>query len=598
MLQKIKNTKLTLGAKLSFTTLLAVSAIMLVMVWVITWSVSSTITQRAETNMQQSMDMVRGFLESSDADLRTRTHAAAEVFHSEYAVTADVIGEGSDKQLLLNGAVANDDHTLLENFQRMTGAAAALYVRDGQNFRSIASNLKQPDGKRDVGALLATQDPAYQHLSQGKPYLGMASLVGKQFMAEYSPIVDSQKNVIGAVLVATDFSDYLEHIKKTLRGLKFGESGYYFVMQKAGPERGVITVHPRVEGDNLWEREDSKGGKYIQHMLNNERGVHTYEVVNAKDGSKRTMITAFDSFLPWNWTIAASIYQTEIEQADDQVVLMVAITGVLATLLLSAAIYWLIRRNVVRPLGQALAITKAMAQGDLSQRAQVQSADEIGQLLDAVNETADALDQLIRTVKYKANSVTLASSEIAKGNADLANRTESSASALEQTAAAMEELGSTVGHNAENAKTADELSRTARTVVTNSGQTVKALVETMASINQSSQRIADIIGVIDGIAFQTNILALNAAVEAARAGEHGRGFAVVASEVRSLAGRSADAAKEIKALIQDSVHEVSQGNARASDAGESMQMAIAEMNKVSQVITDISHASNEQSNGV
>src|SRR5690606_2305029 len=165
-------------------------------------------------------------------------------------------------------------------------------------------------------------------------------------------------------------------------------------------------------------------------------------------------------------------------------------------------------------------------------------------------------------------------------------------------AAAMEELGSTVGHNAENAKTADELSRTARTVVTNSGQTVKALVETMASINLSSQRIADIIGVIDGIAFQTNILALNAAVEAARAGEHGRGFAVVASEVRSLAGRSADAAKEIKALIQDSVQEVSEGNARASDAGQSMQMAIAEMNKVSQVITDISHASNEQSNGV
>ena len=226
------------------------------------------------------------------------------------------------------------------------------------------------------------------------------------------------------------------------------------------------------------------------------------------------------------------------------------------------------------------------------------SEDEIGKLLQAINRTADSLDGLIRTVQQKANGVTLASEEIARGNADLANRTESSASALEETAAAMEELGSTVRHNADNATTADTLARQAQQVVNSSGQTVTALVETMSGINQSSQRIADIIGVIDGIAFQTNILALNAAVEAARAGEHGRGFAVVASEVRALAGRSAEAAKEIKTLIQNSLDEVHSGNARATEAGNSMQQAIEEINKVSRVISEISHASTEQSNGV
>ena len=290
--------------------------------------------------------------------------------------------------------------------------------------------------------------------------------------------------------------------------------------------------------------------------------------------------------------------ESEILEAGKQLQLIFIVLGLLSILTLTGAIYWVLRRTVVMPLYKGLEVTEALAKGDLTQRAPVHSEDEIGKLLQAINRTADSLDGLIRTVQQKANGVTLASEEIARGNADLANRTESSASALEETAAAMEELGSTVRHNADNATTADTLARQAQQVVNSSGQTVTALVETMSGINQSSQRIADIIGVIDGIAFQTNILALNAAVEAARAGEHGRGFAVVASEVRALAGRSAEAAKEIKTLIQNSLDEVHSGNARATEAGNSMQQAIEEINKVSRVISEISHASTEQSNGV
>ena len=480
----------------------------------------------------------------------------------------------------------------------MTFAASTVFLLEGDRFRSVASTVKQANGEPAVGTYIDSNLPYSRMLLNGEEYLGLVHLFGKQYMAMYSPLKDDTGQVVGAVFVGVDFSVFLENLKKTLRELKVGTSGYYFVMQSEGEQRGTILVHPRVEGENLWERQDSKGGKYIQHMLNTQRGVYTYDVVNAKDKSIRTMITAYDTFKPWNWTLAASVNETEILAANRQLHMIFLVLGVLAVAVLTGAIYVVIRRTVVKPLEEGLRITQAMARGDLTQRAQVTSKDEIGQLLTAINSTGDSLDGLIRTVKEKSSGVTLASMEIARGNADLASRTESSASALEQTAAAMEELGATVRHNADNATVADSIARQTQNVVTSSDQAVTALVETMVGIDRSSQRIADIIGVIDGIAFQTNILALNAAVEAARAGEHGRGFAVVASEVRSLAGRSADAAREIKLLIQSSVDSVHTGNERAGAAGSSMQQAMAEITKVSRVISEISHASVEQSNGV
>ena len=597
MFEKLRKTKWNLGAKLSLATLLTVAVIMVVLMFVINMRVTSTIQQRAEMDMQQSMDMVYGFLASSDQDLRERTQKITKVFQSEHARSAQTLDVGDRKVLLLNGASANGDNALLDRFQTLTTAASTVFVLDNGKFKSIASTVELEDGNRAVGATIPEELEAHQLLLQGKEYLGLIKLFGKEFMAHYSPLHDANKQVIGAVFIGMDFSAFLESIKKTLRELKVGKDGYYFVMQTSGPQRGTILVHPRVEGDNLWERQDAQGHKYIQHMLGHDRGTHIYDVLN-KDQSIRTMMTTFRRFAPWDWTIATSVNESEILEAGKQLQLIFIVLGLLSILTLTGAIYWVLRRTVVMPLYKGLEVTEALAKGDLTQRAPVHSEDEIGKLLQAINRTADSLDGLIRTVQQKANGVTLASEEIARGNADLANRTESSASALEETAAAMEELGSTVRHNADNATTADTLARQAQQVVNSSGQTVTALVETMSGINQSSQRIADIIGVIDGIAFQTNILALNAAVEAARAGEHGRGFAVVASEVRALAGRSAEAAKEIKTLIQNSLDEVHSGNARATEAGNSMQQAIEEINKVSRVISEISHASTEQSNGV
>ncbi len=255
-------------------------------------------------------------------------------------------------------------------------------------------------------------------------------------------------------------------------------------------------------------------------------------------------------------------------------------------------------RSITVPLRRAVESAEAIAEGDLASDIKVAGKDETAQLLQALSAMKANLARIVGDVRQGSTGVSTASAEIAQGNHDLSARTEQQASALEETAASMEELSSTVRQNADNAKQANQLAINAATVAVKGGEVVAQVVDTMKGINDSSKKISDIISVIDGIAFQTNILALNAAVEAARAGEQGRGFAVVASEVRSLAGRSADAAKEIKTLINDSVQRVAHGTALVDQAGVTMTEVVGSIRRVTDIMGEISAASVEQSQGV
>jgi methyl-accepting chemotaxis protein len=247
---------------------------------------------------------------------------------------------------------------------------------------------------------------------------------------------------------------------------------------------------------------------------------------------------------------------------------------------------------------QADAMAEAVAQGDLTRATHVTGGDEISHLMRTLDQMRASLVKVIANVRQTADSIEVAASEVAAGNTDLSNRTEQTASNLQQTASSAAQLGTTVRQNADNARQANQLAVGASDVVTRGGEAVTQVVVTMESIHQASAKIADIIGVIDGIAFQTNILALNAAVEAARAGEQGRGFAVVAGEVRSLAQRSAEAAREIKGLIQTSVDRVQEGTRQAGAAGSTMGEVVQAIRRVTDIVGEISHASAEQSNGV
>ncbi len=257
-----------------------------------------------------------------------------------------------------------------------------------------------------------------------------------------------------------------------------------------------------------------------------------------------------------------------------------------------------LKNSIVRPLADAINVARRVAKGDLSADVRVTSKDEAGQMLEALREMNNALRGLVTDVKQGASTIETASGQIAQGNLDLSARTEQQAGALEETASSLEELTSTVKQNAENARQANQLAVSASDIAIKGGAVVHEVVDTMASIDASSKKIVDIISVIDGIAFQTNILALNAAVEAARAGEQGRGFAVVATEVRSLAQRSAAAAKEIKVLIGDSVDKVNTGSKLVAQAGSTMDDVVKSVRRVTDIMAEISTASNEQSAGI
>jgi methyl-accepting chemotaxis protein len=293
--------------------------------------------------------------------------------------------------------------------------------------------------------------------------------------------------------------------------------------------------------------------------------------------------------------ITQAVKQGDANYAQARLLMFTLLAAMAAA---GALLGWWITRSITGPINIAVDVAERVAAGDLGSRIDASSRDETGRLLTALKAMNHSLVGIVSTVRNSSDSIATGSAQIASGNADLSQRTEEQASALEQTAASMEELGSTVKQNADNARQANQLAMSASTVAIKGGEVVGQVVETMKGINDSSKKIADIISVIDGIAFQTNILALNAAVEAARAGEQGRGFAVVASEVRSLAQRSAEAAKEIKSLITASVERVEQGTVLVDQAGVTMDEVVTSIRRVTDIMGEISSASTEQSQGV
>jgi methyl-accepting chemotaxis protein-2 (aspartate sensor receptor) len=571
-----------LGPKLAITNFVWVAAILAVLVAAISWGVTRAMHQKLQSEMEQGITMLGRFIEASDKEQRQRIQFLADSLHET-----------------LGSEPLSDDSARLDRFTRATGAVATVFARQGAGFLRVASSLKDDQGRAVVGTLLDQGHPAFAPVTAGQSYMGLATLFGRQYMTHYRPLKDAGGATVGIAFVGMDFSEALGQLKASIRQLKVGGSGYYFVLRSDPEAYGLLAVHPSAEGKNMVKPEGGgQGPAFVREMLERKQGVIAYPWLDAGAQSERDKLAVFGYYAPWNWVYASSAYKDEFVAETRQLMAVFAALGLCAVAVLALVWWWLVRRMIVRPLVQASRMADAIAEGDLTVRIAHERKDEIGHLLDDMNNTADGLEKVVRTVHARADGVAIASAEIAQGNQDLASRTESAASALEETAAAMEQLGSTVAHNADHARSADQLTREAQRVVTEGGQAVREVVQTMQGIDASSQKIADIIGVIDGIAFQTNILALNAAVEAARAGEHGRGFAVVAGEVRSLAQRSAEAAKEIKQLITASVSEIHQGNARAARAGETMDQAITEIQKVTRLITDISHASAEQSNGV
>jgi methyl-accepting chemotaxis protein-1 (serine sensor receptor) len=307
------------------------------------------------------------------------------------------------------------------------------------------------------------------------------------------------------------------------------------------------------------------------------------------------LVKASDEYAAFSASVSARLATaSNVQYAHQRNILVGA--AVLSVLIAVVAAY-LVTRSITVPVGEALKLAEAVARGDLTQDVKTDGKDEVSRLLTALSKMNASLASIVSQVRGSSESIATGSAQIATGNLDLSQRTEEQASALQQTAATMEELTATIKNNSDNAQQANQLALSATAIASRGGDVVNEAVGTMRTINDSSKKISEIISVIDGIAFQTNILALNAAVEAARAGEQGRGFAVVASEVRSLAKRSADAAKEIKTLIEASVQQVDKGTKQVDAAGAMMAEIVGAFKRVGDIVAEISSASIEQSSG-
>jgi methyl-accepting chemotaxis protein len=385
-----------------------------------------------------------------------------------------------------------------------------------------------------------------------------------------------------------------------IKSLRYEDKEYFWI-NDMHPTMIMHPTKPELDGQDLTDNKDPDGKRLFVEFANvvKRDGAGYVSYMWPKPGSDQPVpkISYVNGFAPWGWVIGSGIYLDDVSAAFWGGVWRM---GAIFLFILSgmAIFVFMVIKGITRPLNEAVKIAQRVAEGDLSQSIDVHSQDETGLLMQALKNMNTSLADIVSQVRRGTETITVASREIASGNADLSGRTESQASSLEETASSMEELTSTVKQNAEHAQHASQLVSSTANIAAHGGEVVGQVIDTMGSIKESSRKIADIISVIDGIAFQTNILALNAAVEAARAGEQGRGFAVVASEVRNLAQRSAGAAKEIKTLISDSVEKVETGRKLVAEAGEAMDDIVTSVQLVADIISGTAIASQEQSAGI
>ncbi len=493
------------------------------------------------------------------------------------------------------GPKLNGNFTQVDKFAGTTGGIAAGYVLKGDDFELITTSVQDASGQRQLGAMLGAQHPAAVAARAGKSYAGRSQAGGKTYMSYYQPVNSDAGKVIGMLSVGFDLDAFEAAMSKMANSAKFFETGGIYVLNVgSNPSQAVFAAHPSARGkrvsevapDLLKQLADADEDGYVED-ISNVLGSNSNDIFGVLRKNEKSGL----------WVVAQiSRGEAMASHWATLVPFWLLLGG--ATAGLGFGLFWMMRNWVATPLATLNAAVQSIAKGDLSTPVHSDRQDEIGALMRDTEGMRGRLADMIGTVRHSVDSIGTASTEIATGNQDLSQRTEQTASNLQIAASSMEELTSTVKQTADSARTANQLVSSAAAAAAKGGHVVGQVVTTMDEINTSSKKINDIIGVIDGIAFQTNILALNAAVEAARAGEQGRGFAVVASEVRSLAQRSAEAAKEIKTLIGASVERVETGARLVQDAGSSMNDIVSSVQRVADIIGEISVAASEQSDGI
>ena len=593
--------------KLSLAALLSLLLVLLITMGIVSALLWQNFGRLSRGDAQQYAAQLRTLVQTFDETAQEQAKRDFTLFKANFPGNFSLSeAPGADGKpeatLAFQGVPINGDFEVVDRFSKDSmGAVATIFARTGDDFIRVTTSLKKQDGDRAYKTLLDRKHPAYELMNEGKTFIGRANLFGREYMTVYEPIREGNRT-IGILFIGSDIGPILGKLNTVMAGQKlFATGAVYAVNISAGPARGNIFG---LTGANAALKVDEKVDE-AKAWLASLSGIEqtgdfesSWSPRRSGDGDTAARYVAVERYKPWNWAIVAEAPESEMMGEARSVLTWLWLGVVVALALLTVVLVVATRRLVGAPVQQLSTALGYLAQGDLTHAVTLKSRDEIGSLAQAMEGFRVRLVESLSTVRTSAESVSSASTEIAQGNQDLSGRTESQASSLEETAASMEQLGATIRHNADSASQANQLAVGASRVAAQGGEVVSKVVSTMQDINTSSQKIADIIGVIDGIAFQTNILALNAAVEAARAGEQGRGFAVVAAEVRNLAQRTAAEAKAIKELIGASSAMVQQGSVLADQAGTTMQEVVSSIQRVADMVSEISAASSEQTAGV
>ena len=593
--------------KLSLAALVSLLVVLLITMGIVSGLLWKDFGRMSTEEVSRYAAQVRALVQTFDETAQDQAHRDFAIFKANFPgkfEVAEMPGADGKPEAVLSyeGAALNGDFNVVDQFLKISGGATAtIFARTGDDFIRVTTSVKKQDGERAFKTLLDRNHPAYALMNEGKTYVGRASLFGREYMSVYEPIREGNRT-IGILYIGSDIGAILGKLETVMAAQKLFTSGaVYAVNLSSGPARGSVFGLPGAGKLLKVDEKDDDAKTWLASLAAIEQAGNLeskWSPRRSAEGDRATRFVAIERYKPWSWAIVAEAPLTEMMGEARYVLTWLWLGLAVALALLAVVLVAATRRLVGLPVQQLSTALGYLAQGDLTHEVSIRSRDEIGSLAQAMEGFRVRLVESLGTVRTSADSVSAASTEIAQGNQDLSGRTESQASALEETAASMEQLGATIRHNADSASQANQLAVGASRVAAQGGEVVSQVVHTMHDINASSQKIADIIGVIDGIAFQTNILALNAAVEAARAGEQGRGFAVVATEVRNLAQRTAAEAKAIKELIGASSSMVLQGSVLADQAGATMQEVVSSIQRVADMVSEISAASNEQTAGV
>jgi len=497
---------------------------------------------------------------------------------------------GQNVPLLKGGDTEfHENNTTPDDFLNRTGAISTLFVRSGDDFVRVATSLRKENGDRAIGTVLDHASPAWAVVSKGDVYRGLALLFGKRYITQYQPVKDAGGQVIAIIFVGVDITHSWNVMREKILSRRLGESGHFFVLDRSnGKNHGQYLFHSAEEGQlPTWENDVQ------QQLLGDKSGT-----LERQSAEGRTLIMAWTPLPGWNWTIVGevdkSVLLADVTSLRDRFLL----AGVVLSALFAMLFVFIIRRWLSRPLRDVIGLAEQYAAGDLRAILPANRQDEVGQLINAINGIGGGLQKIVLQVREAAGDIHLGTNALAADTGEISEQINKQASSVEETSASMEQLAASVQQNAANMEQTQQLVGETSRAVHQGGETVSNAVATMDDIREASKRIEAITRVIEGIAFQTNILALNAAVEAARAGEHGKGFAVVAQEVRALAARSANAVKEIEQLIGDTLSKVSEGHALSEQTRHAMESIIEHIDNINQLVTEINHASREQSAGI